>query len=187
MNPFSSKPWFAVLGIALFVLSSSFLAPLTWAQEKHPLKISGEGVKSRYVQQHVIDMDDVPGHQLRIYEAQRTYPADKAPVIDGERIVDAWVRGFSSYTGGIGPVWGNTTYITDKGNKIFVESIGTSETQATETGSKRGTYHGTSRLVGGTGRFAKIRGLIVDVSNFDTDPKTGFNTVDSHGQYWFEE
>jgi hypothetical protein len=108
-------------------------------------------------------------------------------VIDGERVVEAWVRGFSNYTAGVGPVWGNTTFITDKGSKIFVEGIGTSESKTTDTGSKRGTYHGTSRFVGGTGRFAKIRGNFVDVSQFDTDPKTGYNTVDTHGEYWFEQ
>ena len=172
--------------VPVWFVAASFASSI-WGQEKRPLTISGEGVKGRYVQQHVIDMDDVPGHQLRIYEAHRDYPADKAPVIDGERVVEAWVRGFSNYTAGVGPVWGNTTFITDKGNKIFVEGIGTSESKTTETGSKRGTYHGTSRFVGGTGRFAKIRGTFVDVSQFDTDPKTGYNTVDTHGEYWFEQ
>jgi len=172
--------------VPVWFVAASFASSI-WGQEKRPLTISGEGVKGRYVQQHVIDMDDAPGHQLRIYEAHRDYPADKAPVIDGERVVEAWVRGFSNYTAGVGPVWGNTTFITDKGNKIFVEGIGTSESKATETGSKRGTYHGTSRFVGGTGRFAKIRGSFVDVSQFDTDPKTGYNTVDTHGEYWFEQ
>jgi hypothetical protein len=77
--------------------------------------------------------------------------------------------------------------VTDKGNKIFLESIGTSETQATQAGSRRGTYHGTAHIIGGTARFAKLRGVLVDVSQFDTDPKAGFNTVDSHGEYWFEQ
>jgi hypothetical protein len=144
-------------------------------------------MKGRYVQQNIIDVDDTPGHQIRNFEIQRTFSADSQLVIDGERIVEAWVRGYSNYTGGIGPVWGYTTWITDKGNKIFTEGIGTSETQVTDSGSRRGMYHGTSRFIGGTGRFAKIRGLLVDVSKFDTDPKTGYNTVDSHGEYWFEQ
>jgi hypothetical protein len=146
-----------------------------------------EGVKGRYVQQHIIDVDDVPGHQIRILEIQRTYSHDMEPVVDGERVVEAWVRSSSNYTGGIGPVSGYTTWITDKGNRIFIEAIGTSESQMTETGSRRGTYHGTARLVGGTARFAKIRGVLVEVSKFDTDPKTGYNTLDSHGEYWFEK
>jgi hypothetical protein len=58
-------------------------------------------------------MDDVPGHQLRIYEVHRDYPTENGPVIEGEKVVEAWVRGFSNYTNGVGPVYGNTTFITD--------------------------------------------------------------------------
>jgi len=42
-------------------------------------------------------------------------------------------------------------------------------------------------LVIGTGRFAKIRGILVDVAKFDTDPKVGYNVSDSRGEYWFEQ
>ncbi|HXX02382.1 MAG TPA: hypothetical protein VEJ00_14295 [Candidatus Acidoferrales bacterium] len=164
------------------------LTPLTWAQEKRPIAVSGEGAKGRYLQQYIIDVDDTPGHQIRINEIQRTYAPDKQAVIEGERIVETWSRSLTNYISGIGPVLvAYNTWVTDKGNKIFIEGTGTSESQITDTGSKRGTYHGTSRFVGGTGRFAKIRGTLVDVSTFDTDPKSGYNTIDSHGQYWFEE
>ena len=169
-------------GILAAVLSCS-----AWAQQKHAITMSTEGVTGRYVQQHIIDVDDVPGHQIRILEIHRTIAADHQPIVDGERIVEMWGRGISNYTNGIGPTWGYNTWITDKGNKIFTENTGTSETQPTETGSKRGTYNGTSRIVGGTGRFSKIRGNLVEVTKFDTDPKTGYNAGESHGEYWFEQ
>jgi hypothetical protein len=108
-------------------------------------------------------------------------------MVDGEHVVEWWIRSFSNYTNGIGPSWGFQTWITEKGNKIFLETYGTSEAAATETGSKRGTYHGTSRIVGGTGRFSKIRGLLVDVSKFDTDQKVGYSLSDGRGEYWFEQ
>jgi len=173
------------------ILTTAMLTALfscsAWAQQRHAITMSGEGMKGRYIQQNIIDVDDAPGHQIRNFEIHRTFSPDSQLAIDGERIVEAWVRGYSNYTGGIGPVWGYTTWITEKGNKIFTEGIGTSEAQITDTGSRRGTYHGTSRFTGGTGRFAKIRGLLVDISRFDTDPKAGYNTVDSHGEYWFEQ
>ena len=108
-------------------------------------------------------------------------------MVDGEHVVDWWIRSFSNYTNGIGPTWGFQTWVTDKGNKIFLETYGTSESQVTETGSKRGRYHGTTRVIGGTGRFAKIRGTLVDEAKFDTDPKAGYSLGDSHGEYWFEQ
>ena len=170
--------------VCIFV---GFLSSPVWAQQKQPISISAEGMKSRYVQQLAIDVDDVPGHQVRVLENVRTFPPGKEPIIGGERVIEWWGRGLSNYVAGVGPVFGYNTLITDKGSKIFVEFIGTSESQTTETGSKRGTYHGTSKFVGGTGRFSKIRGYLVDVSKFDTDPKSGYTVADSRGEYWFED
>ena len=144
--------------LGAWIVAALFLAPV-WAQEKHQLLISSEGAKSRYVQQHMIDVDDAPGHQIRV----------------------------SNYTDSIGPTWGFHTWITDKGSKIFSETYGTSESQVTDTGSKRGTYNGTTQIVGGTGRFSKIRGTLVELAKFDTDPTSGYSLADSHGKYWFEK
>ena len=51
---------------------SAFLALVAgsaWGQEKHQFTMSGEGVKGRYVQQYIVDMDDVAGHKSPTYEA----------------------------------------------------------------------------------------------------------------------
>lgn len=170
----------------LFALSF-FISSVVLAQEKHALVISAENVKSRYVKQLSIDVDDVASHQVRVFEFQRVFPVGAQPVVDGEKIVEQWGRGFSNYANGVGPAWNYTTYITDKGNKIFAQSIGTSDTKVRDNGSRYGSYHGTSQMVGGTGRFAKIRGTFVDVSEFDTDPSNGFTTGTSRGEYWFGE
>jgi len=172
--------------LMVFIAMGLVASPIC-AQQREPIVMSSEGMKSSYTQQHVIDVDDVPGHQIRVQETHREYPTDKQTVIRGERIVESWVRGFSNYTTGVGPAWGFGTWITNKGNKIFVEYNGNSESSKTETGSRKGTYHGTSRIVGGTGPFATMRGNIVDSAKFDTDPKNGYNVTDSRGEYWFQE
>ena len=94
-----------------------------FAQQKHPIAISGESAKSRYVQQLAIDVDDVPGHQVRVLENVRIFPADKQPIVDGERIVEWWGRGLSNYVGGVGPVWGYNTWITDKVTRFSSSSL----------------------------------------------------------------
>ena len=58
-------------GIIAGLLSGSVAA-----QEKHPIAISSEGVKGRYTQQLFLDVDDAAGHQVRVMESQRIYPAD---------------------------------------------------------------------------------------------------------------
>jgi len=158
-----------------------------WAQEKRPISISSEGAMTRFIQQLAIDVDDVSGHQVRVFENHRIYATDKQAMVAGERIVESFGRGLSNYVIGIGPVFGYTTLVTDKGNKIFLEFSGSSETRPTETGSKRGTYNGTARFVGGTGQFLKIRGYLVEEAKYDTDPKTGYNFGEFRGEYWFEQ
>lgn len=157
-----------------------------WAQEKYRYDLSALPQSSRYVQQHVIDVGDVPGHQVRILELQRTYTKDN-PVVMGTKVVESWNRGFSDYVNGVGPATGYGVWLLEDGNKIFLQYIGTSYTEVTPTGSRRGTYHGTTRLVGGTGRFAAIRGVVTDTVEFDTDPKSGYNRPVSQGEYWFEK
>jgi hypothetical protein len=168
------------LAASLFVF-----AGLAVAQQKHPISISSEGAKTRFVQQLAIDVDDLPGHQVRTFENHRIYATDNPTMVAGERIVESFGRGLSNYVAGIGPVSGYTTLVTDKGNKIFLEFSGSSETRPTETGSKRGTYRGTARFVGGTGQFMNIRGYLVEEAKYDTDPETGYNFGEFSGEYWF--
>lgn len=143
------------------------------AQEKRSLSVTNEGATGKYIQQLTLDAGDVQGHQVRAYEIQRTYAADSGPIVDGERVVEVWTRGTSDLSNGVGPAYSYTTWNTDKGSRIYLQSIGTTESKSTEGGFRRGTFQGMSKIVGGTGRFAKIRGVLVDKASFDTDPKNG--------------
>ena len=175
------------LGMLCIFFLTALLSINGYGQQRTPLTVTSDGVKSRYIQQTAIDVGDTADHQIRVQESQRTFPPENQPMIGGERIVEAWIRGFSNYTNGIGPAWGYLTWVTDKGNKIYVEYAGNSESTATDTGSKRGTYHGTARIVGGTGAFVKARGTLVDLGEFDTDAKAGYNRAISRGEYWIEQ
>jgi hypothetical protein len=163
-----------------------FFAGLASAQQKYPYNHSTAPQSSRYVQQHIIDVGDIPGHQVRILEVQRTYTTDN-PVVMGTKVVESRTRGSSDYINGVGPAQGYEIWVLEDGNKIFQEWRATSYTEATSTGSRRGTSHATIRLTGGTGRFATIRGVITNDVEFDTDPKTGYNRPVSKGEYWFEK
>jgi hypothetical protein len=41
--------------------------------------------------------------------------------------------------------------------------------------------------VGGTGKFTKIRGMLTDAVEFDTDPDKGFSRAANKGEYWFQD
>jgi hypothetical protein len=159
---------------------------VAWAQQKFPISSTGDGIESRYVQQHVIDVGDVKGHQVRILEVQRVH-SKKQIVLDGVEVVEEWDRGFSDYTNGVGPARGYGIWVLNDGNKVFLEWNGTAHSEATATGSKRGTFNGATKIVGGTGKFAKIRGVMTDAVEFDTDPKNGYSRASNRGEYWFDE
>ncbi len=163
-----------------------FVAGIASAQQKYPFSPGSAPQSSRYVQQHIIDVGDIPGHQIRIYEVQRMWTADHQLVM-GTKVVENWSRAWSDYVNGVGHTQGYDILVLEDGNKIFAEWIGTTYGETTSTGSRRGTFHGTGRYIGGTGKYATIRGVFTGDTEYDTDPKTGYNRSVSKGEYWFEK
>ena len=155
-----------------------------WAQQK--CKRSGKNLAadSKYTQQHVIDVGDIPGHQVRIMEIHRT-PSNAKPNCEGHTIVEVWNRGYSDYININGRAWGYSVITLDNGDKIYVNYGGTSQTIFAEDGSRKSTYTGVYTFAGGTGKYRGIRGMGRNVSAFD--PKTGFNEDQWEEEYWVEE
>lgn len=168
-------------------VAAALLSVGVQAQEKHTIDISGEGVTSKFIEQHTLDVDDMAGHQLRLYDIDRAYTGISVVTIEGELVVKAKGRGQTDYVNGVGTATSYWTWVTDKGNKIFLIAIGASNAKLMDSGSRRGTYNGTARIVGGTGPFARLRGALVETAKFDTDPKNGYSVVESHGEYWLEK
>jgi hypothetical protein len=110
------------------------LAGMASAQQKYPYHQATAPQSSQYVQQHSIEVGDIPGHQIRIFEIHRVYTSDH-PVVLETKVVESWTRGFSDYVNGIGPVQDYSTWVLDDGSKIFFESRGTSYSEAAATGS----------------------------------------------------
>lgn len=155
------------------------------AQQRHTIETRGEGQTSRYIQQHAIDVDHAPGHQVRVLEVQRTYSdASKLRVL-GKRVVESRIIGNSDYVHGSGHVRGYATWTLEDGERIFLEFDGVSISEITASGSMKGENHSTSRIVGGTGKYKGIRGLLRDVAQYDTDPQRGYSQGQTKGEYWF--
>lgn len=167
-----------------FLLAASVSA---LSQQKYPIATNVGGQTSKYIQQHKIDVGDVPGHQVRIQETHRVYNDKSTLAFADVKVKESWIQGYSDYTNGKGKAWGYGNYVLEDGSKIFFEYVGTSHSEPTATGSLKGTYHGTTRIVGGTGKYRGIRGTTTDTVGFDNDPKTGYNNSDGKGEYWFEE
>jgi len=149
------------------------------AQERLVFKVSAENTK--YIQQHTIDVGDVPGHQVRVFEIHRTYPSN-APVISGTKIVESWTRGISDYTNNNGEATTYGVYVLENGDKFFtrgslvaVQSPEASDLTATAVGP----------ITGGTGKLARINGMARTLTS--ANPATGINEIQVEIEYWLPQ
>jgi hypothetical protein len=148
------------------------------AQQKQRVSFVLEPGNSKYTEQHVIDVGDAPEHKLRLYELQRTLPAD-GPVIEGARLVELWIRGISDFIDASGLATAYSTYVFENGDKIFARS---DIVASTDTG--KSTTLAAGRITGGTGKFRNIRGIIRVASS--PDPRSGLLRSAFDIDYWME-
>jgi hypothetical protein len=174
----------AGLLVATAVMLSAFDPGELSAQEKCKMKWEIPAANSNYTEQHVIDVGDVPGHQLRIFELHRTFPNDQANC-EGLKRVDQWNRGYSDYIDRNGRSWGYSVTILENGDKIFGEFSATTHTVVAADGSKKSTYSGMVIYTGGTGKYQGVRGLQRESAIFD--PEKNLNQSQSEAEYWLEK
>ena len=179
-NLTGSNVWLIIAasaGVALLPVSDG------WAQEKCRRSGTYVAQDSKFTQQHVIDVGDVPGHQVRILELHRT-PSNAQPNCEGLKVVESWSRGYSDYTNLNGRAWGYDVTVLENGDKIFAQWSGTTQTVFNADGTRRTRYTGVTTFTGGTGKYRGIRGTSKVTSAFD--PKTGFNETQWEDEYWIE-
>jgi hypothetical protein len=92
MNAFAT-----LMTIALFCSATAAASRNTFAQEKQKVIVKVLPENSKFTQQHAINVEDFPGHQLRVFEIHRTFP-DNPPIINGLKLVEQWNRGITDYT-----------------------------------------------------------------------------------------
>jgi hypothetical protein len=148
------------------------------AERRIQLAFNVEPANARYTQQHVIDVGDVPGHQLRLFEVRRTY-SNNPLVINGLKIVESWTRGVSDYTNNNGPAVVYHVYVAENGDKFFVQS---STLAVQNPGSTAFTATTVGPISGGTGMLAALQGLVR--MSIRADPTAGVNEMQIELEYW---
>ena len=171
---------FTLTTMALLSLAVALPAADAVAQQKQHISYKVSAENSKYTQQHVIDVGDVPGHQVRVYEIYRSFPSN-APVINGLKVKETWTRATSDYTDGNGT---STTYgvmTMETGDKIFTRGA----LVAQSAGGGKLTATGVATITGGTGKLAGIQGTTRSVTQADL--KAGFNETQNELEYWMEK
>jgi hypothetical protein len=165
------------------VVLTTLLPSEGWTQEKRTVSYKSQAANSKFTQQLALDVGDIPGHQVRVYEHHRAYPSNP-PIFNGVAVSEIWNRAFSDYTNLNGPAWGYSIYLLQNGEKIFGRYQGTTQTSVGPDGSRKTLFSGVITLTGGTGQFRGIRGLIKTTSAFD--PKANVSETQDEGEYWLE-
>jgi len=163
----------AVLGLALAISATDSLA-----QQMQRVSYKSPAENAKYTQQHVIDVGNVPGHQVRVYEIHRTFP-NNTPVFNGIKLKETWTRSISDYVAGNGTSPGYTVYVLENGDKFFAQLFTVSQS----AGEGKNTATTVGRITGGTGKFVGIQGTIRSVAA--AEPTRGVIETQSEIEYKF--
>jgi len=170
----------AVVGVTCSLITS---VP-AFAQQKHKFSYERSADTSEYTQQQRIDIGDVPGHQIRVYELKAVYPDDSVKFLD-VAVKEEYNRAFSDYVNTNGRHFGYCLYVLKNGDKIHGRIDGTTQATVNAEGAKSITFSGVTTLTGGTGKFRGIRGTL-RYSGF-YDPVANRSGDKTDGEYWIEE
>ena len=139
---------------------------------------------SQYTQQHTIDVGDVAGHQIRIFEVHTVFTAEKpGPKYDGVAVKEGWTRAATDYIEGSGHGNGYSVTVLENGDKIFGRYEVVKQMTVSSDGSKLAKAAYVVTFTGGTGKFKGIRGF--SKGSVFSDFKTLSDAV-SETEYWIE-
>jgi len=171
------------IGIMIVALAAFGLTPLQ-AQETCKVNEDVSAKNTKYTEQHIFNIDDTPGHIIRIFELVRSYPDDR-PNCEGLKRTQTILHSSVDYVNGNGTLHGYATTTYENGDKIFAEVHGISQTVVNPDGSKKGSFSGVTLFTGGTGKYQRVRGLTREKTDFDI--AAGYNQSHTEGEYWIEK
>ena len=175
---------FAICAVPVGMAIAVLAIPGASAQQKCKMSWEAAAANTKYTQQLTLDVGDIPGHQVRVYEIHRVFPNIK-PNCEGLKFTESWVHGYSEYVDRNGPSWGYEVYTLENGDKIYKEYTGIVQTRVGADGSKKTSYEGTTRWTGGTGKYQGVRGFGWDHVVVDLDK--GLNEAKAEAEYWFQK
>jgi len=146
------------------------------AQERQRIFFSASQENSKFTQRYAIDLPDMRGHQVRVYEICRTFPTHP-PIVKAMAIKEIWTRGMADYTDYSGHGTLYSEYVLENGDRFFsVASF-----VAHRTGLDEFLSHTAGYITHGTGMLVGIEGVVRTTAK--THPKAGTLEVDTELQY----
>ena len=180
----SKARFFGIGSAALLAVCVVFGVGNALGQEKHKYFFKAPPGTTKYGQTLVLEVGDVPGHQMRLTEALSKFPGE-APVFAGVKVTETRGVLASDYVQGSGNAQSHGVYTLENGDRIHVRTTILTQTSTGADGGRRTSFSSVATLTGGTGKFASIRGTLR--STGFTDLKSGTSGTVTEGEYWFEK
>lgn len=152
-------------------------------QERTKIFYEVSGENSKYTLLQMLDVEDIPGHSLALYELHRTFP-NGALIFAGLSATEQWLRGTVDTVEGNGTVIGYGFYNLENGDKVCGRFDGISQSATGQSQDIR-IVMGSTVLTGGTGKMRGIRGILHFVTK--TDVSKSLSESKCEGEYWMEK
>jgi hypothetical protein len=164
----------ALATVALFASAVALPATEAATQQMQRVSYKTPAANSKYSVQHVLEVGDIPGHQVRLFELRRTFSTD-APTINSVKMKETISRGLSDYIDTNGS---NTNYVDMSWRMATSFSAGKRRCRRAPLLQME-----SGRILppGGTGKFATITGLVRTTNIFDA--KARINDGESEIEY----
>ena len=153
------------------------VATSVFAQTKQKISFEASAAISKYTQQYAIDVGDVPGHQIRIFEMVRDYGSN-GPMIEGVRLKTTASKFMTDFIELNGSGVGYQTMEMENGDKVFSRSGYTAQSSGDGSAHDMQVYV----ITGGTGKFLGIRGIVRSATS--ANPKAGTVSSKIDLEYW---
>jgi hypothetical protein len=140
---------------------------------------------TQITQRHVLDVGDVPGHQVTLAEYHSKYTNEApGPVYGGVKAVETTYSLQADLVNGTGRVSGYGVTLLENGDKTFARSEQLLHSTVAPDGARKSAVTAVLTLTGGTGKFKGIQGTLKQTTS--TDLKTGTGETVAEGEYWIE-
>jgi hypothetical protein len=151
------------------------------SEQKQRIVFKVDAANTKYTQQYAVDVGDIPGHQVRLFEIRRTYPSD-APAIKGTKIVESWTRGITDYINNNGAATTYWVYVLENGDKFFTRG---SVVAVQGPGEGKLTATTVGPIMGGTGKLVGIQGMARTLTL--ADPQAGVGETQVEIEYFLPQ
>jgi len=151
--------------------------------ERHALAYDLAAADSSYVKRYRVEVGDVRHHTLEVYIRKRVFTRNP-PAFAGVRASEAHEHGVADLVDQSGTDSGYVTFLLEDGSRVLGRYNGTVESRRWPDGSRHYDVCGTIELIGGSERFAKLRGQLRLWQALD--PGADSSQGGAEGECWFE-